>query len=560
MSQFSILVAKKETEFKSKKMANLVDWITNDLKFTNQKEAEEIAKVLNKGSTKKIFEFLAQKVKLKNDVEVIRGNLRLQEIQDEDHAIEDENDDLYEAKVLKKSLKKVKLQSVQVEHDIERLQRINAELSVTQQDLKSKLVANAAQVQQLSDHYRELNGFKRNIELNDQELVKWIQSREYSMEQNDTSPILDYIDNLKPKILSVLKDGDKVEMSNDQLAKIHPQILLQGLLESTRRTELKVNEELEKSVETPDQSQAQKILEELYERHIESYKLTVQAEQRSAKYQLETERLINDHFKSEKDESLKRNILLKHTKKSAEVMIQSLKMQIQQLKNEDSKAINIKMAIKDGFEVMDKQAQAISNAKTLIEDLIGQNSGFTYRVLQSVNQVQEQKSNAKNIVSADIFLKSKDLALNAIQFIHDPKILQNLSIDRLASQPKLPKILEVSYKPSIGQFLKIVHEIQEQKKSLSQQIEEMQELEKFDTNTLQKLKETLMGEKQELMDLIARKLAKTDEKETDYCEKFLHAVKIFVNEPAKDVYMKEIKKEIHGKNLEEWYTYLKSQN
>ena len=122
-------------------MANLVDWITNDLKFTNQKEAEEIAKVLNKGSTKKIFEFLAQKVKLKNDVEVIRGNLRLQEIQDEDHAIEDENDDLYEAKVLKKSLKKVKLQSVQVEHDIERLQRINAELSVTQQDLKSKLVA-----------------------------------------------------------------------------------------------------------------------------------------------------------------------------------------------------------------------------------------------------------------------------------------------------------------------------------------------------------------------------------------------------------------------------------
>ena len=315
MSQFSILVAKKETEFKSKKMANLVDWITNDLKFTDQKEAEEIAKVLNKGSTKKIFEFLAQKVKLKNDVEVIRGNLRLQEIQDEDHAIEDENDDLYEAKVLKKSLKKVKLQSVQVEHDIERLQRINAELSVTQQDLKSKLVANAAQVQQLSDHYRELNGFKRNIELNDQELVKWIQSREYSMEQNDTSPILDYIDNLKPKILSVLKDGDKVEMSNDQLAKIHPQILLQGLLESTRRTELKVNEELEKSVETPDQSQAQKILEELYERHIESYKLTVQAEQRSAKYQLETERLINDHFKSEKDESLKRNILLKHTKK-----------------------------------------------------------------------------------------------------------------------------------------------------------------------------------------------------------------------------------------------------
>ena len=71
-------------------MANLVDWITNDLKFTNQKEAEDIAKVLNKGSTKKIFEFLVQKVKLKNDVEVIRGNLRLKEIKDEDHAIEDE--------------------------------------------------------------------------------------------------------------------------------------------------------------------------------------------------------------------------------------------------------------------------------------------------------------------------------------------------------------------------------------------------------------------------------------------------------------------------------------
>ena len=543
-------------------MANLVDWITNDLKFTNQKEAEDIAKVLNKGSTKKIFEFLVQKVKLKNDVEVIRGNLRLKEIKDEDHAIEDENDDLYEAKVLNKSLRKTKLQSVQVEHDIERLQRINAELSVTHEDLKAKLVANAAQIQQLGDHYRDLNGFKRNIELNNQELVRWIQSQEFSMEQNDTSPILDYIDNLKPKILSVLKDGDKVEMANDySMSKIHPQILLQGLLESTRRTELKVNEELEKSVENPDRSQAQKILEELYERHIESYKLTLQAEQRSVKYQLETEKLINDHFKSEKDESLKRFILLKHTKKSAEVMIQSLKMQIQQLKNEDSKATNIKVAIKDGFEIMDKQAQAISNAKILIEDLIGQNSGFAYRVLQSLNQVQEQKSNAKNIISADIFLQSKDLPAKAIQFIHDPKILQNLSIDRLASQPNLSKILQVSYKPSICQFLKIVHEIQDEKKSLTQQIGEMQELEKFDTNTLQKLKETLMGDKKELMDLIARKLvSKTDEMETDYCEKFLHAVKIFVNEPAKDVYMKEIKKEINGKNLEEWYTYLKSQN
>ena len=70
----------------------------------------------------------------------------------------------------------------------------------------------------------------------------------------------------------------------------------------------------------------------------------------------------------------------------------------------------------------------------------------------------------------------------------------------------------------------------------------------------------MLSDKKELMDLIARKFVKSEQEKELNCEKFLHAVKIFVNEPAKDVYMKEIKKEFNGRNLEEWYTYLKSQN
>ena len=538
-----------------------MDWISKDLKFTNREEAQAIAKVLNRGQTKKIFEYLSQRVKLKTDIEVIRGNLKLQEITDQE-TIEDDNDDEseHEIKILKKSLKKSKSQIVQLEHDIERSQKINLELSSTQDELKAKITANLAKTQQLTDHYNSLFIFMQSIEKSNQEMAKWSQSKNEFSTSKDTKPILNFIETLRPKIEKVLKHGEKIEITSESIENVNPQVLLQGLLESTRKTELKVNEALEKSTDKPISSNVGKVLEELYEQHIDSYKATVIAEQKYKRNEAEIQRLSLECFKDERDESLKRFILLKQTKKSAEVMLQFLKHKIQDLKIEDTKSLKIQMSIKNGFETMDKQTNEISIAKLFLEDLIGQNSGFDFRVAQALKQVQDQRDSARDAISTEVLEKSKNMPSKAINFIYDPKIMQSISIDRLATQ-SLHKVLNFSYKPNICEFMKTVHLSRMEEKLLESHLEEMQEFQNFnsDKKSLEILHGRFMADKKELMDLISRKLTRT-EKETDYCEKFLHAVKIFVNEPAKDVYMKEIKKEYKGKTLEEWYTVLKSQN
>ena len=61
-------------------MAHLKSWLVNDVRFTGEEaEASEIAKLLVKGRLKPVWEFFAERIRLKKEVDVIRGNLKLQD-------------------------------------------------------------------------------------------------------------------------------------------------------------------------------------------------------------------------------------------------------------------------------------------------------------------------------------------------------------------------------------------------------------------------------------------------------------------------------------------------
>lgn len=102
---------------------SLKNWILKDLKFTqNESEAEEICRYIGKGNLKQIWSFFAQRIRPKNEVEEIRGNLKLEE---------EKLENLETFQELQKNKKKI----AQIDHEIKRIQILCLDSNKNKNDL-----------------------------------------------------------------------------------------------------------------------------------------------------------------------------------------------------------------------------------------------------------------------------------------------------------------------------------------------------------------------------------------------------------------------------------------
>ena len=102
----------------------LRSWLLNDVRFTGEEaEASEITKLLIKGRLKPVWEFFAERIRLKKEVEVIRGNLKLQDERRRRKCskVNDDDYDDYEINVVTRSLHKAKKQIGQLNHFLKTL-------------------------------------------------------------------------------------------------------------------------------------------------------------------------------------------------------------------------------------------------------------------------------------------------------------------------------------------------------------------------------------------------------------------------------------------------------
>ncbi len=524
-------------------MAKLVHWMKHDIRFTSDEdEARELATLLVKGPMRPMWEFLAERIKLKNDVEIIRKNLKVKEEHTARNNPVDEESDEFELGAVSREVQKSKKLMSQLTHDVKRLQKICNELESTKNELGLKLKKSASQVNQVMDHEKRLQKVLKEINQKSREVSSWNQSL-CSAKSRDIHAMCD---ELKPLILQAIKgqDGPYLQAS-DRFCGVQPKTFLQNLVEYTRSVAIKSHNEDEKIPIVPKKGDIEKVLKGLYECHLESKNALLQANEQCAILELENGRLLNDNIQ---DETLNRMMRFKQICKAAKAMVAYLqtseKKQI--LENCDD--------IVSMSNLVGQRSKEVLGLKLTIEDLLSQVSNHEQRVLDYTSQIRNRKHGLSSH-EIDFSMTFKRLGLS------DPQGKRPLSIDRCLDPrfAQTPSIINLNYKCDLDCILSKVTSYNVSKKLKQAYLTEMEDFDHGDSlkRTLGLVISEMSQEHSEVAELLQRKLANKNPKERNHCEKFLQAIKVWTQEPARDAYVKSIRATHKGLTLIEWTNHMR---
>ena len=132
-----------------------------------------------------VWEFFTERIRLKNEVDLIRGNLKLQdERRKRKCSNNEEDDDDYEINVVTRSLHKTKKQMLQLDHEINRLQTLCYEMNVSKDDLKQRLNRSASQRGQVIDHKEKLEEIVLFYHQKMSEISQWVTDLNQNQDKN----------------------------------------------------------------------------------------------------------------------------------------------------------------------------------------------------------------------------------------------------------------------------------------------------------------------------------------------------------------------------------------
>jgi len=522
-------------------------WLLNEVKITgnNEEEASEIAKLLVKGRLKPVWEFFAERIRLKNEVELIRGNLKLQdEKKKRKSSSNEEDEDDYEINVVTRSLQKTKKQMVQLDHEISRLQNLCYEMNVSRDELKQKLNRSASQRGQVIEYKEKLEQIVNFYRQKTTQISQWTSDLNQTQDKN----ISEIAKELSPVLLKVLNNDEKFQFEDDQFCGIPPKQVVQDLLELTRTLGIKISAESDKIPHSlpENKGDVNDVLEEMHALHLESYQKYLSTSKDIEVFENEMLRLVEENVKNE---TIKRFIKLRQVKRSGETILAFLKRNVRKgapLTCDD---------LPNMFENVEKQSKKIMGVKLLIEELLGQTLNHQDRVTQHVQQVENQRSKIQFEIELHD-LETKNLGL------YDPVVKSALSIDRCRDSrlSRLPLLMDVYFKPSFDHLLKKTMRIMLYKDLKMSYSQDMKNFEQFGNvkAVLRLVQKSVSKDKEDMSELIKRKLkSREDSSKSRPCEKLLHAIKIWSMEPASTAYAKSIGAKYKDRTLEDWYNYMR---
>ena len=500
------------------------------------------------GRLRPVWEFFTERIRLKNEVDLIRGNLKLQdEKRKRKCSNNEEDDDDYEINVVTRSLHKTKKQMLQLDHEINRLQTLCYEMNVSKDDLKQRLNRSASQRGQVIEHKEKLEEIVHFYRQKMSEISQWVTD----LNQNQDKNITGLAKELQPVLMKVMNHEEKFQFNENKFTGVHPKQVIQDLLELTRALGIKVNAEIDKIPKSLPQNQGDidNVLEDMHVLHLEYYQNCLNATKQIEMFENEILRLVEENVK---DENIKSFIKLRQVKRSGQTTLEVLKKNVRK---------STPMACDDlpnMFNHVEKQSKKILGVKLLIEEFLVQTLNHKERVIQHVQEVDQQRSKIQFGMELHD-LETKNLGL------YDPAVNTAISIDRCrdARLSKLPLLMQFFFKPSFNHLLKKTMAIMLYKDLKMTYSEDMKNFEQFGNvkAVLYSLQKSVTKENHDLSELIQRKLKFGDNSTSGKsrpCEKLLHAIRIWSLEPASTAYAKSIKGKYKDRTLDDWYNYMRS--
>lgn len=510
-------------------MEKLKKWMIDEIKFTtSESDAEEMAKLMVKGSMKPVWSFIAERIRLKSEVQIIRGNLKLLDEKQKSKVNSElcDEDDNYELGVIDKSLLKTKKRMTQLEHDIKRLQLICGESNSAKDELKQRLKKSASSIGQVVEQQAKVQRTISQLKQKTSQVNHWIEDLNSNKNEAQIQATLSEI---KPMLMEILKDGQPCILDEGKFISFLPSTLIQEVKKITRSVSTDIRIELDKpDSKPPKDSNVEKVLEELYASHLESHQKLIKASQTISLLEAESDRLFTENIPHE--EALKRLIQLKQTKKTAQAIQNELRAQIKQ-----QSFVPLKDDIPQAFAIVEQQNKDILCSKLIIEELLSQASGHSERVLSQVhlNNDQRQKLN----IDIDYNINFGTLSM------YNPVVCSAISIDRCLDQRlnRLGPLIDLMWKPDLNCILKTIADIMlkiAMKKSLSNEMREFEQCSDA-TTVLKRLHKELLRDEERTANLIQHKKEQSANR-NNACMKLLHAIKIWSQEPAKEAYSKSM--------------------
>jgi len=521
-------------------MDQIKEWIINDISFTSSDtEAADIAKFLVKGRLRPIWKFVAERIKLKKEADLIRKNLILHEERTKNHSTDVEADD-YEVSITTKSLNKARKNVAYLKHEVQRLQTIVYEMNCSKDQLKAELLKSNSERSQIIEHQEVI---RQNLNYNKSKCSE-LSDILLTIKADKAMKIENHANDVKLGLLGLLENNKLFQMDENIFSGKQPVDLMHEVLSMTRSLDVKVQGEVDKYIQSPYKGNIEKVLEdELYSLHVGSYEKFLKSAKQTSLIEAEKKRLV---FENVPDESIRRLIILRETIKAGRAILHYLKA------NSIGKTPKQCTDLGEKFATVEQQSKKILRSKLLAEELLCQTANQRERVQTFVEQTREQKGTLYIQIHSN--LEFKNIGLYSWQ------ILQSLSLNKLSDQrlSKLPKLAMKSFKPGIAYLLSAVKGqlmVLDLKKIYSS---DMENFESFGNvkGVLQQLDENFSKERETITSFIRKKL-KSEAKSIDPCHKLLKAIDIWSQEPAKNAYSKALQPNRKGKALEEWYNYIR---
>ena len=549
------------------KMEDLKNWILKCGYTADGEEADEIVKILCKGRLKGTWNFFSKRVRMKNEVEIIRGNLTLQDAQNRRKHDVDETTDVYEANVLEKSLARLNKQIFQRDHEIKKLKTICFSLNAKKDDLRKKLLNSSAKNNQIIDHQEELNELLRKISHQTFEIEKWM-TNNWEFAIKDRSDVLKMCSNFKTIVYKTLLDGSISSSQTDNclIDSVNPDTVISGIIEATLKIGANVQVELNKSTSMKSNKEnLEPLLEDLWNEHVVSYQNYQNTIRQVEIFNKELSRHLDQHLSNVQDERIKRYIKIKKALKAGYAFYNCLNKQLTSLNLETENDLKMKKLIADRYAIVEKQSKDMIGMKMLIEDLLGCTLNHREKVSHICDQIHLQRIDMVQTYGNElpkILDSNHGLASDALKGVHVDLTLNVISINRSGADSRILQFnpaIDIWKKSNFCHLLEHVLHTMQHNNLLAIYNNEMNKFKNFGhaispEDTLKELLSNLLNENSTLCQLIQKKL-KRDEGEDSrkFCEKFKKAVQTWATEPGKDAFIQGLNPRYKEKSLSDWY-------
>ena len=564
------------------KMDNLKEWILKSGFTADDALASDIAAILYKGRLRCTWDFLVTRIRKKEEVNTIRGNLRLQKLKAENSFDKDDierKEAIHEFYVLKKSLSHVTKETSHKEHEIQRLKTIVFEMNSKHELIRRDLLKSIAKNSQITYHHEHLSHMNKNITIQIASLNQW---KVFHSEDKltDCSSLLEICNSLKNSIHNVLLRGqsnDGNDLDPNVIANFAPKAIINGIIEATRSLELKIKAEMGKVVPIkPSKEEAlEPLLQNLWLQHVESRQAYLAASGKTVEFQQETSRYLDEHLSNVHDELIKRYIKMKKSLRAGQAFVSCLQKHLASIKSSsDFEQIKDKQLIEDRYATVERQSKDQMKMKFLIEDLLSATSNHRARVGKICDQIVDKKADMAQTYGSDLpnmIESNHGLASDALKNVSHNSMPRDISIDRSGNDKRVLNFnlsLSLYKKTNFCQILQHVLMIMQQTQLSLLYLEKMKDFKEFGegisapNEMLGSLRTRLNKEKAQLLHVIDQKLSKNLDGEAGRktCEKFKRALHIWMNEPAKGAYMTGLNPQYKGKTLNDWYNQMTSAN